>query len=428
MDTTLALSLASFSVASVPRFQALWNCPYMGSDVAGDKFGLTSNPEGTFNGSTITLIYSIASWPRLAAVPNPSVQPCWTHASPCTWNLSLIWNNLSVVSNGGVPQAGDIALHRAGVKAAIEEKIPDAGFDGVAIFDWEEWRVLYAQNDDGLSFSRQYSIELVQRQHPTWTNASRIALEAQRQYDAGARLFFSETLRVAKELRPRGRFGFYEYPMTSPRAPEPELLWLWQQLDVLAPSDYMEDATRTAASINVSLAAVAMSEAAARASGKRASWTRPEVLVYERLWPGAKPVDAAQLAASVRVPAAAGADGIIIWGSSSDAHAPNYEHVLSAFLNSTLGPLLEACEGERARCARTHCRDHGRCASYDAAHPELGCIDAKMDATAPVCLCDSEWSGIDCGDHVNQQHPRLVAAPRIGRESGERADWVGTPK
>ena len=411
MNQVAAVLLSALSSAAAPRFQALWNCPYMGTDVAGDKFGLTSNPEGTFNGSAITIIYSIPSWPRLAATENPSVNPCWTHESPCTWNLSLIWNNISVVSNGGVPQAGDIALHRAGVTAAIEKKIPDTEFSGVAIFDWEEWRVLDAQNDDWLSFSRQYSIELVQRQHPTWTNASRIALEAQQQYDAGARLFFSETLRVAKQLRPRGRFGFYEYPMTSPRAPEPELMWLWQQLDVLAPSDYMVDATRTAASINVSLAAIAMSEAAARANGTRASWARPEVLVYVWLWPDARPIDAAQLAASVRVPAAAGADGVIIWGSSQDAKTPNYERVLSAFLNVTLGPLLEACEAERAGCAQTHCRGHGRCASYDAAHPEMGCVAAKKGATAPTCLCDSAWAGKDCG--LPQPLPPLYEAESV---------------
>ena len=33
-----------------------------------------------------------------------------------------------------------------------------------------------------------------------------------------------------RQLRPQGKFGFYEYPMApSP----PELLWLWQAIDVL---------------------------------------------------------------------------------------------------------------------------------------------------------------------------------------------------
>ena len=42
---------------------------------------------------------------------------------------------------------------------------------------------------------------------------------------------------------------------------------------------------------------------------------RADILTYVWLWPDAKPVSAAQLTASVRVPASMGADGIILWGA-----------------------------------------------------------------------------------------------------------------
>ena len=373
-----------------PRFKAVWNCPYLGSDVVG-RYGLTANPRGTFNGSVITLLYGPSTWPRLAATQNPDVSPCWTGIKPCTWNQSLIWSNISVVSNGGVPQAGDIDVHRAGVQAIIEQLIPDPRFNGYGIFDWEDWRALYSENDDGLSYNNHYSVLLVKRQHPTWTNETRIALEAKRQYDAAARLFFTETLRTAKRLRPRAKFGFYEYPMAA----AVELLWLWREVGVLAASDYGRSAASTAASVNQSLTALRMAEEAAVANGSGATFVRPDVLIYVWLWPGARPVDTAHLDASVRVPAAMGADGIILWGASADAHAAGYAETVLAFLNQSVGPLLEACAAERAACSASACSAHGRCSSYEPAHPDRGCTPASPTA-AGTCLCDAGWRGERC--------------------------------
>ena len=100
----------------------------------------------------------------------------------------------------------------------------------------KEWRflrrALYSENDDGLSYHNYYSTLLVRQQHPDWTNATKIAEEAERQYNAGSQLFFTETLRTAKKLRPKGKFGFYEYPMAA----SPELTWLWSEVGVMAGS------------------------------------------------------------------------------------------------------------------------------------------------------------------------------------------------
>ena len=70
------------------------------------------------------------------------------------------------------------------------------------------------------------SITSGRAEHPDWTNETQITAEAERQYNEGAKLFFTETLRTAKKLRPKGKFGFYEYPMD----PSPDLLWLWQEV------------------------------------------------------------------------------------------------------------------------------------------------------------------------------------------------------
>jgi len=393
------LATASLTAGDQPRFSAVWNCPYLGSQVVG-KYGLSVNPSGQNNGSVVALFYGPKTWPSLNAVMNPAISPCWTGKKPCTWNLTEIWSNTSVAANGGVPQAGDIELHKAGVAAMVEASIPDPEFEGYGIFDWEAWRAMFGENDDGLSSAVYYSELLVQRQHPDWTNTSQIAQEAERQYNAGAKLFFTETLRTAKKLRPKGKFGFYEYPM----APLPELTWLWQEVGVMAGSQYLRSNASTASSVNSSIVAVNLAEAAALAAGK--TFVRPDILTYIWLWPSAKIVSDEQLTASIRVPAAMGADGILLWGSSGDDHVSNYTGIITSFLQSTVGPLIEKCIAERTKCAAAFCSGHGRCSSYDADHPEKGCepLEASQHVT---CLCDAGYKGAKCDKPV-QSTPKLV--------------------
>ena len=150
--------------AAGARFSPVWNCPYMGKQVVG-KYGLDANPSGSFNGSVVWLSYGPSTWPRLKATQG-DVLPCWSGKHPCTWNQSLIWTNITVASNGGVPQAGDIELHKAAVAALVEQNIPDPAWAGYGIFDWEAWRASFGENDDGLSYSNYYSTLLVKQQHP----------------------------------------------------------------------------------------------------------------------------------------------------------------------------------------------------------------------------------------------------------------------
>ena len=170
------------------RFKAVWNCPYLETAVV-DKFGITANPSGSFNGSEMVLFYGPNTWPSLAATQNQN--PCWTGKKPCTWNQSLIWANVTVSTNGGVPQAGNIELHTAAVAAMVEEMIPDPNWSGYGIFDWEEWRALYSENDDSLSYHNYYSMLLVRKQHPDWTNETQIEEEAEKQYVSIRKALFS---------------------------------------------------------------------------------------------------------------------------------------------------------------------------------------------------------------------------------------------
>ena len=74
----------------------------------------------------------------------------------------------------------------------------------------------------------------------------KVTAEAVSQFDAAAQAIFTATITACKLTRPNASVGFYGYPgMISPADPKPksfagpELLWLWRQLGVLTPSDYL---------------------------------------------------------------------------------------------------------------------------------------------------------------------------------------------
>jgi hypothetical protein len=204
------------------------------------------------------------------------------------------------------------------------------------ILDFEGWRPLSADNDavypDGytLSLYTQHSRSLVRAAHPRWTEAQ-ITAEARSQFDAGAQEFFTATVVACKLTRPGAKVGYYGFPgMISPADTHPpsfsgsQLLWLWRQLDVLTPSNYLWTAFAgrevERAAVNVGMA-LALADLVHNTTG-----VRPLVMPYIWIWPtplgglngssssppSIKPARGLDLAASVTVPAAMGADGVIL--------------------------------------------------------------------------------------------------------------------
>ena len=102
-----------------------------------------------------------------------------------------------------------------------------------------------------------------------------------------------------------------------------------------------------------------------------------------------------QLLASIAVPAGLGADGVLIWGASSDARVEGYSQTITSALQSTVGPLIKRCQAGALQCAAAVCSAHGRCSRYDAAAPEKGCA-GPSPGDAVACNCDKGWSGATC--------------------------------
>ena len=119
--------------------------------------------------------------------------------------------NASNAVNGGVPQLANMTLHLELTKQHIESVITDPEFDGLAIFDFEEWTPVFEDNDsDGNWHGKRYqdySVALVKAKHPSWATA-KVAAKAKAEFEAAATDPFVQTLRTARALRPRALWGF----------------------------------------------------------------------------------------------------------------------------------------------------------------------------------------------------------------------------
>jgi hypothetical protein len=105
---------------------------------------------------------------------------------------------------------GNLTLHVEKLETDIARDIPDPHSSTLVILDWEAWRPLTRENDDGLSSYTVYSERLVKAE-PQWANknTTEIKAEAGRRFDAGARAFFTTTVTTIRRLRPNVRVGWY---------------------------------------------------------------------------------------------------------------------------------------------------------------------------------------------------------------------------
>jgi hypothetical protein len=340
-------------------------------------------------------MYQAGLWPTLNATMNATA--CWMkHVPGCSWNP---WGSIAAKTNGGVPQAASTASHRVQLAADLDNIVPDTTSAAILIIDWEAWRPLYEENDDGLSSYREYSRRLVLAD-PAWKhgdNATATDAEAQRRFDAGAKVFFSYTITTIKHLRPNVRIGFYSQGIDQPDTTGGDkdntaLLWLWEMVDILAPSIYpSSNQTRDKASIESTVRGAIASAGLVLPPAKR-----PAVYPYARAFvaPGGEPFSELQLAEQVQLSAGLGVDGIILWGASEDYTSKGCRMV-AAELKSFVGATVAKCLANRAACSAQHCSNKGNCVDYDPANLESTCI--AQPATANLtCRCKGGYIGPTC--------------------------------
>eukprot|EP01048_Picozoa_sp_COSAG05_P016453 COSAG05_NODE_2118_length_3536_cov_3.709340_2_plen_252_part_00 len=146
--------------------------------------------------------------------------PACTNPPDCQdWRMGLFPSlKGGDVINGGVPQAANLSAHLLKLRETVPLLIPDPDWDGLAVFDFEEWQPVWELMTAGgvaggwhsIAY-QQYSVNLTRLAHPHVTNESELAAMAKASYEAAATDFLVQTLRTCRAIRPRALWGFYGY-------------------------------------------------------------------------------------------------------------------------------------------------------------------------------------------------------------------------
>ncbi|KAJ6667694.1 hypothetical protein lerEdw1_016015 [Lerista edwardsae] len=167
------------------------------------------------------------------------------------------YNGQKAAVNGGVPQNSSLLQHLKHLEAGISKYIRSTSKEGLAVIDWEEWRPIWIRNWQTKDIYRTASRQLVQARLPELPD-DQVKKKAQYEFESCAREFMKETLRHAKNFRPRQLWGYYLFPdcynhdysknqdSYTGRCPDVEetrndyLAWLWKESTALYPSIYLE--------------------------------------------------------------------------------------------------------------------------------------------------------------------------------------------
>ena len=273
------------------------------------------------------------------------------------------------------------------------------------------------------------SIAKVAQEHPDWTNATQIFLQAELEFETAAMDIFVGMIDIGKAIAPRAKWGFYGYPETffnydcRLRGDDPQCNWhnappttvidnrpdgtsryeyqallhdtryrrLWAAVTGLYPSCYLIDWSNTVgyASINRDITAGNVAE-----SVRIRDLYAPNATVLPFLWNyymapngdahGDLRVDDLQMLTTVTK--SAGADGVIWWGapyfagtyynnSGAEGLADFY-----AYLNTTFGPGVKASVEADCACSVANCSSRGLCMGPGACRCAAGFAGPACEA------------------------------------------------
>lgn len=229
--------ISSRLLTNLPFF-SVWNAPtercisQFGVELDLSVFDIVHNRNQTFMGDNITIFYS----DKLGEYPYYGVgsEPVY----------------------GGVPQNASLDQHLHKADDDLRTDIPDRGFHGLAVVDWEKWRPLWERNWGTKDVYWKGSRNLVKAKHPSW-NPEQIEREAVQEFENASRAFMEETLKLGRRERPGGLWGFYGFPgcynyqykkneTYTGECPALEIKrndkldWLWNVSSALYPDIYLD--------------------------------------------------------------------------------------------------------------------------------------------------------------------------------------------
>lgn len=185
----------------------------------------------------------------------------------------LYQHRLGLFPRGGphVPQMYPDYMdrHRAKIAEDLDVLIPDRNFSGFAVIDYECWNLIWEWTPNGQSNGGPEADDrdtqtdwrefLLSKNPDVFRGLSQEEETAllKSTYEAAAREFYLVTLRECRRLRPKAKWGFYNYPvlglwprlwdasvpiecqhLTRAQERNDTLQWLWDEVDFIAPEIY----------------------------------------------------------------------------------------------------------------------------------------------------------------------------------------------
>eukprot|EP01049_Picozoa_sp_SAG25_P001424 SAG25_NODE_62_length_17948_cov_8.453975_17_plen_406_part_00 len=187
--------------------------------------------------ATATNPYADETYPVFWAVQGPNASAFRANGSVDIAQYGMKTNNFTIcggmmgdimpaisadgtIIRGGVPQSANFSLDSflSGLSKAVEARIPDPDYAGLAVFDFEAFTPIWSEDTGAAGWHskkyRVYSIKLVQQAHPSWSSAQVEALAIQ-DFERAAIQLFVAALQRGKALRPRALWGFYGMPIVQ---------------------------------------------------------------------------------------------------------------------------------------------------------------------------------------------------------------------
>ncbi|XP_028393693.1 uncharacterized protein LOC114518013 [Dendronephthya gigantea] len=341
-------------------FVVVWNSPTGGCHnnfsvhIELEKHGILTNSNQSWNGEVVTVFYNA----QLGLYPY------------------YRYEDEKLKYNTGLPQLVDLEEHLKKASEHIAEKIPEPMYSGLAVIDWEGWRPLWDTNFGKKRLYRLKSIELVKREGKL-KNEREIEDEAKKRFESAGKRLMLETIKFAKQLRPRALWGFYGFPECLGNCSKEnkmwnnKLIWLYKSSTALFPSIYlMDDLTDNNKYVSDRLKEAFRVSRMAAAPG-----FGNDLPVFPYLRPlyhyGArefKMLNEDDLENAIGQAVNFGSAGLILWGNHYDEHTSR-EICLkyNDYVNNKLGPYITLRTEEQNACSREKCFSNGRCVEKSVA-------------------------------------------------------------
>lgn len=315
------------------------------------------------------------------------------------------------VLNGGVPQYANLTLHLELIKQTIDDFIPPLDYNGNLVLDFENWTPIWEGNRGGNSYHakvyQEYSIDLLEKQHPSWTPEEISELAGRSFRLAGVR-FFVATLQLLRSLRPKASIGFYGLPNghyksyctpdksrcgydnpdlgPSLKQQNDAIAPIYQASSALFPSVYLrEQSNDTFADwrhYNQKYVNDTVHESVRLVTTYSNFFSPKTTPIRSFYWAkyhdGGKDLlsaqDLAMVAKNTYLPP--WSTEVVQWGFSG---------LIGPWQSSVGGPVMKLVVDTLDDCARLFCNNHGWCSHY----PDI-------DSTFQTCICDAGYQGEDC--------------------------------